>query len=287
MTQPPLSQQIRQLEDEIGVELFRRLGRNIELTDAGRVFLDDAQRTLAQADHAIQNARRAARGEIGKLDVGLVVTAAYSVVPSVLQVFREQYPNVMVALHELTTPEQTRALRDKKIDIGFLRLLVFGDDLEIKSVFQEPLIVALPEGHPLATIENINVGMLANEQFILSPPRLRLAWHDQVTCLCQQAGFLPNISQQAVHVETILGLVAVGLGITLLPASVGEWRRKGVTYRRLSDADMLVDMVLAWRKGESNSVLSAFLEVVNEIYKNEKEIDQSHQYTDAIPLADK
>jgi DNA-binding transcriptional LysR family regulator len=96
------------------VELFRRLGRNIELTDAGRVFLDDAQRTLAQADHAIQNARRAARGEIGKLDVGLVVTAAYSVVPSVLQVFREQYPNVMVALHELTTPEQTRALRDKK-----------------------------------------------------------------------------------------------------------------------------------------------------------------------------
>lgn len=278
MTQPPLSQQIRQLEEELGVELFQRVGRNIELTDAGRVFLDEAQQTLAQAEHAIQNARRAARGEIGKLDVGLVVTASYSVVPSILHVFRERFPNVKVVLHELTTPEQTQALREKKIDIGFLRLPVFGDDLNIRTVFQEPLIVALPEDHPLAAAENISVDMLENEQFILSPPRLRLAWHDQITCLCQEAGFIPKIAQQAVHVETILGLVAVGMGITLLPASVGEWRRKGVVYRPLADVDILVDMAIVWRKGESNSVLNAFLEVVSEIY-TKLDFEPTHQYT--------
>ena len=270
MTQPPLSQQIRQLEEELGVQLFRRVGRNIELTDAGRVFLDEARQTLAQAEHAIQNARRAARGEIGKLDIGLVVTAAYSVVPSVLQIFRERYPNVMVVLHELTTTEQTQALRAHKIDIGFLRLPVIGDDLEMRTVFREPLVIALPEDHPLAAIENIFVEMLESEQFILSPPQLRLAWHDQITCLCQQAGFSPKIAQQAIHVETILGLVAVGMGITLLPASVGEWRRKGVAYRPLADVDILVDMAVAWRKGESNSVLEAFLEVVSAVFASEK-----------------
>jgi DNA-binding transcriptional LysR family regulator len=268
MTQPPLSQQIRQLEEELGVSLFRRLGRNIELTDAGWVFLDDAQRTLAQAERSIQNARRAARGEIGQLDVGLVVTATYSVVPAVLQGFRERYPQVTVILHELTTPEQTQALRDKKIDVGFLRRPVFGDDLEIRTVFQEPLIVVLPKKHPLATVKNLSVEMLRDEQFILSPPRLRLAWYDQVMCLCQEAGFTPNITQQAVHIETILGLVAGGMGITLLPASVGGWRRKEVTYKPLADEDVLVDLVLAWRKGESSSVLSAFLEIVGEKFKN-------------------
>jgi DNA-binding transcriptional LysR family regulator len=265
--------------------LFHRLGRNIDLTDAGRVFLGDARRMLAQADQAIENARRAGRGEIGMLDVGLVATAAYSVVPSTLSNFRERYPKVKIVLHELTTTEQIRALREKIIDVGFLRMPVFGDDLEIKSVFQESLILTLPEYHPLAEVESINLMMLVDEQFILSPPQLSLDWHDQVICLCQDAGFTPKISQQAVHVETILGLVAAGMGITLLPSSVGEWRRKGVTYRQLTDANMLIDMVLAWRKGESNSVLSAFLEVVNEIYKNEKIFDQTHQYTDPKLLA--
>lgn len=266
MTQPPLSQQIRQLEEELGVQLFRRLGRNVELTDAGRVFLDEAQQTLAQADHAIQNARRAARGEIGKLNIGLVVTAAYSVVPSVLHVFRERYPTVKVILHELTTPEQTQGLHDEQIDVGFLRLPVFSNVLEVETVFREPLVVALPEKHPLAANEDISLEALANEQFILSPPRLRLAWHDQIMCLCQQAGFIPQIAQQAVHVETIMGLVAVGMGITLLPASIGEWRRRGVVYKPLADVNVMVDMAVAWRKKNTNSVVSAFLEVVREVY---------------------
>jgi DNA-binding transcriptional LysR family regulator len=270
MTQPPLSQQIQQLEDELGVDLFRRQGRNIVLTDAGRVFLDGANKTLEQAEIAVQNARRTARGEIGKLDVGLVVTAAYSVVPTIITAYREQYPNVRVVLHEMTSPEQLQALRKHTIDIGFMRLPVFGDDLEIKIILREPLIVALPEYHPLAAIDHISVKMLADEQFILSPPRLRLAWYDQVTCLCQEAGFFPEISQQAVHVDTILSLVAMGMGITLLPASVGELRRKGVAYRPLADADILIDMAVVWRKGEFNNVLRAFQEIVSEIYQSEK-----------------
>jgi DNA-binding transcriptional LysR family regulator len=266
MTQPPLSQQIQQLEKEIGVQLFRRLGRNVELTEAGQVFLIEAQQTLAQTEQAVQNARRAALGEIGRLDVGLVVTAAYSVVPSILCEFRKRYPNVTVVLHELTTHEQTQALQDEHLDVGFLRLPVFSETLEVETFFREPLVVALPSNHPLAARENISLEMLADEHFILSPPRLRLAWHDQFMCLCQQTGFIPQIVQQAVHIETILGLVAVEIGITVLPASVGECRRNGVVYKSLTDVDILVDLAIARRKGNPNSVLKVFLEIVKEIY---------------------
>jgi DNA-binding transcriptional LysR family regulator len=265
MTQPPLSQQIRQLENELEVKLFRKAGRGVELTDAGSAFLAEARQTLAQAENAARVARRAARGEIGRLDVGLVVTAAYSVVPSTLRAFRERYPHVRVALHELTSPDQTRALSEQRIDVGFLRLPVFGRGLEIMTILREPLVVALPEDHPLATSERIPVPALAGESFVMSSPRLRLAWHDQITRLCEEAGFVPEVTQQAVNVETILGLISVGIGVTLLPASVAEWQRKGVAYRPLV-SDELVDMVVAWRKEERKEVVKAFVGVVSEIF---------------------
>ena len=266
MTQPPLSQQMQKLEHELGVQLFRKVGRGIELTDAGLVFLEEARLILAQADSAGRAARRAARGEIGRLDVGLVVTAAYRVVPLALSAFRERYPHVRVVLHELTTPEQTRALDELQIDVGFLRLPVFSHDLEIETILREPLVVALPEDHALASKERIPVEALAHESFVMSSPRLRLAWHDQITYLCEQAGFVPDVTQQAVNVETILGLVSVGMGITLLPASGGEWQRKGVIYRPLAGEEVLVDMVVAWRKQEKKEVVRTFLDVVFELY---------------------
>jgi DNA-binding transcriptional LysR family regulator len=163
MTQPPLSQQIRQLEDELGVQLFNRVGRNIELSVAGRVFLEETQQTLVQVEHAVQAARRAARGEIGRLVVGFVGTAAYRVLPSTLRVFQERFPGVEVALREMTTLDQAKALRAEQMDVGFLRPPVDSNGLEIETVFREPLVVALRETHPLTVNEHLTLEMLAKE----------------------------------------------------------------------------------------------------------------------------
>jgi DNA-binding transcriptional LysR family regulator len=184
-----------------------------------------------------------------------------------LQVFRERYPTVTVALHEMTMLEQTKALEDKEIDVGFLHSPVVSDNLEIETIFQETLVVVLSDEHPLADNEFISLDMLTNENFILSPQQMRLTWHDQLIYLCQQAGFIPQVAQQAIHIETIMGLVAAGMGITFSPASIAEWRRKGVAYVPLTGVNVKVDMVVAWRKDDVNSVVDAFLSVVREVYK--------------------
>jgi DNA-binding transcriptional LysR family regulator len=266
MTQPPLSQQIRQLEDELGVQLFNRVGRSIELSDAGRVFLEEAQQTLAQVEYAVQAARRAARGEIGRLVVGFVGTAAYRVLPSTLRVFQERFPNVEVVLREMTTLHQAKALRAEQMDVGFLRPPVDGSGLEVETVFREPLVVALTETHPLTVNERVTLEMLASEPFILFPRWSRPTLYDQIMCLCQQVGFSPQVAQKANQVEAILGLVSVGMGVTLLPASIQEWRRSGVVYKSLANVDLLDEMAVAWRQNDASSVLKVFLEVVREVF---------------------
>jgi DNA-binding transcriptional LysR family regulator len=266
MTQPPLSQQIRQLEDELGVQLFNRVGRNIELSVAGRVFLEETQQTLVQVEHAVQAARRAARGEIGRLVVGFVGTAAYRVLPSTLRVFQERFPGVEVALREMTTLDQAKALRAEQMDVGFLRPPVDSNGLEIETVFREPLVVALRETHPLTVNEHLTLEMLAKEPFVLFPRWSRPALYDQIMCLCQQVGFSPQVAQKANQVEAILGLVSVGMGVTLLPASIQEWRRSGVVYKPLAQVDLLDEMAVAWRKNDTSSVLRAFLDVIKMVF---------------------
>ncbi|HEY9621418.1 MAG TPA: LysR substrate-binding domain-containing protein, partial [Crinalium sp.] len=163
MAQPPLSQQIRQLEDELGFSLFHRTKRNVQLTEAGSLFLEGCQKIFEQLDQAIQMGQQASRGEVGKLAIGFVSSAAYNVLPSILQQFHKAFPAIHLALRELTTDQQLQWLRDGRIDVGLLRPPIDDDTFGLTTIFEEPLVVALPETHPLAEQEQISVRSLINE----------------------------------------------------------------------------------------------------------------------------
>ncbi len=259
MAQPPLSQQIRRLEEELGVLLFERTKRRVQLTEAGRVFLDEARRTLAQAERAARAAQRAQRGEIGRLEVGYVGSAAFDVLPEILRTFRARFPEVELALHELTTAQQVRALDDERIGVGFLRPPLYDGRLASRVILREPLVVALPATHPLAHHRRIPLGALAGEPFILYPRHLAPGPYDQVLSLCHQAGFSPRVTQEAVEMQTIAGLVAAGIGVSLVVATVQDLRSSGVVYRALDGAAPTMDLAIAWRRDDPSRVLAAFL----------------------------
>ncbi|HZR38916.1 MAG TPA: LysR family transcriptional regulator [Ktedonobacteraceae bacterium] len=261
MAQPPLSQQIRHLEEELGVQLFQRTRRHVELTDAGQAFLQEARLTLAQAEHAVKIARQAGRGEIGKLTIGFVGSATYEALPSIIRNFQARCPDVELILRELTTTQQVRALHDKRIHIGILRPPINDDTLVLETLIKEPIVLALPENHPLSRQSSLTVEALAHEHFILFPRHLGPGLYDQIIGLCQQGGFSPQVTQEAIQMQTILGLVATGLGIALIPASAQHLRSTGVIYRRL-DTNIYVELAMARRKDDASPVLQAFLKII-------------------------
>lgn len=263
IAQPPLSQQIRKLEEELGVQLFVRTKRSVRLTDAGEVFLEEALKVLKQAESATHAAQRAQRGEIGRLSVGFVGSAAYELLPRALRLYRTRFPGVELSLHQLTTTEQVHALHSREIDAGFLRPPVHDPTLSLEAVLREPLVAALPQTHRLADRKTIRLTELANEDFILYPRHLGPGTHDQIVSLCQRAGFSPRIGQEAVEMQTIVGLVAAGLGVSLVPASVEGLRSKDVVYKRMEDHTPDWEIAVVWRKQEDSSArLQKFLKVV-------------------------
>ena len=258
IAQPPLSQQIRRLEDELGVLLLRRTRRRVELTEAGRVFLEEARRTLAQAEQAMRAAQRAQRGEIGRLDIGYVGSAAYDALPEALRAFRDRFPDVELGLHELSTAQQAQALHERRLDVGFLRPPLYDAALVHEVIVREPLVVALPATHPLASQRRIPLRALATEPFILYPRSVAPGPYDQLMSLCRAAGFSPRVTQEAVEMQTIAGLVAAGIGVALVVATVQDLRSGGVVYRALADAAPTMDLALAWCADDPSRVLAAF-----------------------------
>lgn len=265
MAQPPLSQQIRQLEEQLGFQLFHRTKRTVQLTEAGTVFLDRCQQLLLQFDQAIQDGQQASRGEIGKLAIGFVSSTAYSVLPSMLHQFRRQVPGVALTLRELTTDQQVQWLRDKRIDVGFLRPPVDDPDFEMITVLREPLVVALPEQHPLAQIDPVPLRLLASEPFILFPRRLATGLYDQIISLCQQANFSPRVVQEAIQIQTIISLVAAEMGIAIVPVSIQNLQRTGVAYRHLREPTPEAAIAVVWRHQDTSPTVRQFLNVVNQI----------------------
>ncbi len=261
IAQPPLSQQIHQLEAELGVPLFQRTTRRVTLTDAGRLFLEDARRILAQVEQAKQSARRAQRGELGRLVVGFVGSAASDVLPILLRAYRDRYAEVEVVLREMDTAEGLAALEAGTIQAGILRPPIDDPSLACEVIRREPFVVALPKQHPLAQRAPIALPDLAGEPFILFPRRWGSGLYDNVISHCHQAGFSPRVVQEATEMSTIVGLVAAGIGISLVPASVALLRTAGVVYRALGESGLMAEMAVVWRRDEQSPVLDAFLEV--------------------------
>ncbi len=261
IAQPPLSQQIRQLETELGFQLFHRTKRTVQLTQSGQVFLASVQGIFRQLEQAIQVGRQTSRGEMGQLVIGFVSSAAYNVLPTILRTFRTRVPGVSLELHELTTNEQSQWLREGRIDVGFLRPPVEEDLFNFEIIFEEALVVALPEAHGLANQSSVSLRSLSNDPFILFPRTLAPGLFDQIISLCQQADFSPIVAQQAIQMQTIVSLVAAEMGVAIVPQSLQHLQRTGVVYKPIQQSTTLVAIAMIWRQNDTSPTVQRFLEV--------------------------
>ena len=264
ITQQPLSRQIQDLEHELGVELFYRTKRTVRLTEVGEVFLAETRKTLQQAEHAVYLAKQAQEGKIGRLTIGFTGSALNIVLPAAVRQFKQLYPQVDLTLKRLQTIEQVEALNNKQIDLGLLHPPIDDDTLIIETIYREQLVVALPDNHPLAKDTSVPISLkhLANEPFILFPRHFGSILYDQIINLCQQAGFSPNIIQEAIPQQTILGLVAAGIGISLIHSSVRNLGRSGVVFKDLIEPTPTLETSAAWSRDTTNLILPSFVEII-------------------------
>ena len=234
VSQPPLSTQLKALEDELGVRLLDRTNRGVSLTAAGQVFFDEMRAVLARLERGKEMARNAGRGDVGTVSIGFVSIADYGILPPALKEFRSLYPAVEVHLHELTTDAQVREIRAARLDLGIGLGPLDAPDLHFEPVAQEQLLLAAPAGHRLTRGDKaVDLRTLANESFIVPPRDIAPGLFDLIIGQCRTAGFAPRITQQARQMQTVISLVACGMGFALVPASVQNLRRQGVQYRPL------------------------------------------------------
>lgn len=265
MAQPPLSQQIRRLEQELGVELLHRTTRKVELAPAGAVLLERARQILADTETAKEDAQRAARGEVGKLAVGFTGSATYALLPALANALRTELPGVELDLRgELLTPAQVQRLTDGTLDLGLLRPPVRQRDLTIEVVVREPLIAVVPESHPLAKRNEIPVEALKEEPFVAYPSHFRSVIHDAVEEACAAHGFKPQVALEVAETATLVSFVAAGIGVSLVPLSVTRLAVVGAAYRPLVGDPTQVELALAYRRDDAAPVLARALDVVRQ-----------------------
>lgn len=248
VSQPPLSQQIRVLEAELGAMLFLRTKRRVELTDAGRVFLAEARLVLEAAHRAARAVGEAVRGERGLLTVGFVTSATLSILPRVVREFRAAHPAVAIELREMIPAAQLAALERREIDVGFLRPPVEDPAVDSEVVSSESLVAAVPSDHPLAARRTVALADLAEEPFVLFPRRHGPGVTDVVLAACREAGFTPRTLCEPNEMQTILAHVAAGSGVSVVPGSLATLSRELVAFRPLRDAPSSIDLVLAWTR---------------------------------------
>jgi DNA-binding transcriptional LysR family regulator len=264
ISQPPLSKQIKQLEDEVGAVLLSRSRRHVRLTEAGKLFLVQAKDIVAKAESAMEVARRVGSGERGGIMVGYIAFAGIEVLPKTLTVFRHRWPDVDIGLQRLACPDQADALRAHWIDLGFLCPPVVPDGLGVEVILREPFLAALPRKHPLSRHKMVRLADLANEQFIFSRRECHLGYRGQVAALCRKAGFELKVTKEAHEEETIFPMVASGLGISLLPASTRMLRLKGIALRDLKDCVDKVELAIAWRNDDTSALVKNFRIAIRE-----------------------
>ena len=266
ISQPPLSMQIRALEAELGVMLFNRTQRSVALTQSGNALLGEARHILTRVDQAVLMTRRVSRGEIGELAIGFISVADYNVLPVVLREFRRAFPLVNLTLRKSTTDAQIRDLLAGRIDVGFVLPPINEPSLESLPILREPLIAALPDKHPLARkAGKLVLEKLKDAPFILFPRPYAPGLYDDVVSCCKAAGFSPRVEQEAIQMQTIVSLVSAELGVALIPASLTNLRRTGVTYKELKAGSPLTEVHLAWRRGDDLPALLVFVDVASRI----------------------
>ncbi len=267
MEQPPLSQQIRQLEQEVGTSLFQRLPRGVMLTDAGGFFLRDALEILERVRLATEQARRVARGDRGRLRIGMINSAPFHpFVPRLIREFGQLYPEVALGLEEDITPALARALLEGVVDVALVRPLL-GDatGLAIETLFDEEMVVALPEGHVLTRLRSLPLRALANESFVLFPRPVGSGLYDEILAACRRAGFGPQVGHEVRQVTSIANLVAADLGVSLVPASMQQVLSTGVVYRPIEGDAPRARMSLACRADDPSATVRNMLALAHRL----------------------
>jgi DNA-binding transcriptional LysR family regulator len=262
--QPPLSQQIQALEAEIGARLFERNKRRVLLTEAGRLFLADARRMLALSDQAKETARRAHLGEAGELRVGFTFSTPFTpLFAKVVRRYRQQYPGVLLTFHEMATMHQLAKLEARELDVGFVRpaSMPLPQTVALTMLRTDPLRLVLPADSPLARQKRIAVKDLAGQAFVVFPKDAGTGIYHQIVELCRAAGFTPHIAMEAGEPSTIIGLVAAGCGISVLPGSFEGIHMEGVVYRPLADPEARTALLLAQHAEGGGPLAEAFAAV--------------------------
>jgi DNA-binding transcriptional LysR family regulator len=262
IAQPALSYAIRQLEDELDVTLFNRTTRQVSLTAAGTFLQAEAARILAGVDDAERGVRRIAAGRSGLLRVGLTGTAAFSHLPRLARALRQELPGIAMEIQaDMLTPAQCDQLRSGALDVGVLRPPAVGDDIELRTIDVEPLVLAVAVDHRLAVEPVVSLSDLRSESFIAYSSR-DSAVNDVVLRSCKRAGFIPHVEHAASGTAVLLALVAAGFGVAVLPSSVRSLPLHGVVFRDLTDGGS-IELALAWRRDAENAVLDAAVTVLS------------------------
>jgi DNA-binding transcriptional LysR family regulator len=258
MAQPPLSQAIRQLEAELGAELFTRTTRQVNLTRAGEAFYADVTRILKSVDDSVRRVKRIADGRLGVLRIAFTGTAAYQQLPEIARIVKRELPGVGLEIHsDMLTPEQEQALVEGRIDIGVLRPPIRHDSISSRTITVEPLVLVMPEDHRLADEPVVSVADLRAENFVMYAAAGSVV-NDAVVRSCMAAGFTPHREHEVAGTAILLALVAAGLGIALVPKSVESVAVNGVVFKPVEGAES-VELALAWRADDDSALLESFL----------------------------
>ncbi|MBE0616253.1 MAG: LysR family transcriptional regulator [Burkholderiales bacterium] len=260
IAQPPLSLQIRQLEEELGVTLLHRTRRIVELSDAGRIFLEQARQIIRATQSAVVQAQRAQRGEIGQLAVGFFEHMSYTLLPPVLSAYRERFPSVDVKLRWFPVIGQADALARGDVDISFMRAVPGIEEVQRQTILTDKLMLALPATHPFAARNKIALRTCADERFIMYVPNLAPDFHNMIIGMCANAGFMPQIALEVGQVYTALGLVSSGAGLAFVPTSVKGVKFNGVIYKPITGRTPKIEVMLGWRQRIPSPLLMAFVE---------------------------
>jgi DNA-binding transcriptional LysR family regulator len=261
VSQPALSKRIKRLEERIGGPLLVRRYRDVRLTEAGRLLAGRAQHLLRESASTLALSQRAARGEAGLLRIGFGIATILGLVPEVLLRFRRAYPEVELYLRDMSTPDQVAALRNRDIDVGFVRRPVSDDRLVMRTVLEERLVAALGPRSPW--VPRLGLRSVAAEPFIIISRTRSASFYDHALAVCAAAGFAPRIVQEAGELFTVLSLVRAGLGVSLVPRSAALMRLPGVRFRELTISKAAWNIALAWhRDSDDVPLVKRFVEMV-------------------------
>jgi DNA-binding transcriptional LysR family regulator len=269
IAQPPLSRQVRQLEEELGVKLLERGARGVKLTEAGRFFYEQSLQLNARLEEIVAGTRRLGAGATRWFGLGFVPSALYDFMPEFIRSLREVDARVDVSLVEMTTLPQIEALKSGRIDLGIGRIRFEDPAIERRVLHDEPLVAALPETHPLAGRARLSVAELATQPFILYPARPRPNYADHVLALFKTAGYRLTVVQEANELQTALGLVVAGIGITLVPAAAQRLHRSGLICLPIDEPSFTSPMILSWRRDDTSPFLAQAVEMAERLARKE------------------